>query len=293
LEPQVTPQNERMFRSYHHTLSSCDYVAVVSERNGNQIWVVSQFHVACLDTHAGGREIHVHPEFQRRDLVLTNFAPFRDDPMYRAINPRRFLKENDLKTLRIAFPTSIGAQVLISGFIVVLFNTQEDIERSWDEGEITEFGALRVGYDIAAHEPTKSEISTGAVITHDPNKLDQSAALGLKLRLPGGLECLTIPTHAFVKLYETKRRPLLRFAEWIAKSKMALRRFAPVKTDSSTPAFGIGKQPFTNSPIGCGVWLAGSSTKVRVLNKDLLRRIITMYIANFIPRVRQRSERLL
>jgi hypothetical protein len=148
--------------------------------------------------------------------------------------------------LRMAFPTSVGVRVFISGFIVVLFNNQKDIERSWDEGQIREFGALRVGYDIAVHEPT---ISTGAVIANEPNKFEQSAAIGLKLRLPGGLECLTVPTHAFVKLYQAKCRPLLRFAEWIAKSKEALRRFAPVRTDSGTPATGIAKQPFTNSSL--------------------------------------------
>jgi hypothetical protein len=136
---------------------------------------------------------------------------------------------------------------------------------------------------IAVHEPT---ISTEAVIANEPNKFERSAAIGLKLRLPGGLECLTVPTHAFVKLYQAKRRPLLRFAEWIAKSKEALRRFAPVRTDSGTPATGIAKQPFTNSSLGRGVWLAGSSTKVRLLNKDLLRGIITMCMANLIVKDR-------
>lgn len=222
------------------------------------------FRGARLDTHAGGREIHICPQYQTRQMLATNLGPFRDYPMSRVINPRRFLKESDLKHLRMAFPTSIGVRVFFSGFIVVLFNSQKDIVRSWDEGQIIHFGALRVGYDIAVHEMTKTEISTGAVIANNPNNFEQSAAIGLKLRLPGGLECLTVPTHAFVNLYQPKRRPLLRFVEWIAKSKEALRRFAPVKADSSTPAIGIAKKPFTNSPLGHGVWLAGNSTKVCV-----------------------------
>jgi hypothetical protein len=122
----------------------------VTERNGDRIWVVSRFHVTHVDTHAGGREIHVFPQFQTRQMLYTNFGPFRDYPTSRVINARRFLKESDLKSLRMAFPTSVGVRVSISGFIVVLFNNQKDIERSWDQGQIREFGTLCVGYYCSA-----------------------------------------------------------------------------------------------------------------------------------------------
>ncbi|KAL1969233.1 hypothetical protein VTN77DRAFT_487 [Rasamsonia byssochlamydoides] len=88
------------------------------------------------------------------------------------------------------FPTSVGARVFISGFIVVLFNRQKDIEESWKNGLVTEFGCLRLGYDIVTHEPTINGISSGTPIAPVPNELSSSAALGLKLRLPGGLQCI-------------------------------------------------------------------------------------------------------
>jgi hypothetical protein len=57
----------------------------------------------------------------------------QDDPIRAALNPRRFLSQDDLNILREMFPSAVGVRVFMSGFIVILFKTREDIEKSWLE----------------------------------------------------------------------------------------------------------------------------------------------------------------
>jgi hypothetical protein len=69
-----------------------------------------------------------------------------------------------LELLRQFFPSAIGARVLISGFMIVLFQNRKDIETSWLEGCVPLFGFLRVGYDVAVHYPTKAEVDSGNAV---------------------------------------------------------------------------------------------------------------------------------
>lgn len=99
--------------------------------------------VPIYDTHAAGRAIHVHPEFLLPELSQA-YRGTRKDPLHRRINPRCFLPASELELLRRFFPVAIGARVLISGFLIVLFRNQKDIEASWLEGCVHSFGMLCV-----------------------------------------------------------------------------------------------------------------------------------------------------
>jgi hypothetical protein len=95
------------------------------------------------------------------------------------------------------FPTSLGARVLISGFIVNLFKSRANIENFWQhDGLAGTFGALRIINDLLEDMATQKIVSKGAAITATPDSFDGYAALGLKIRFPGGQEAITAPTHS-------------------------------------------------------------------------------------------------
>jgi hypothetical protein len=120
--------------------------------------LVSGIRSFVLDTHAGGREIHLYPICQRPQFTHLYEGRGIPDPIARAINPRRFLSQDDLNTLREIFPSAVGARVFISGFIIVLFNSRRDIETSWEKGLASEFGLLRLGYDIVDSLPMSQQV---------------------------------------------------------------------------------------------------------------------------------------
>jgi hypothetical protein len=157
----------------------------------------------------------------------------------------------DLNILREMFPSAVGVRVFISGFILILFKTREDIEKSWlEDGPAGEFGYLRLRYDIIEDEPTQKVLSRGAPIAAKPDCSETSAALGVKIRFPSGQEAITVPTHAFVALRSIRTSPMLRVANWYAQIKRKLARFAPVKRGSSEPAVGTPRHlPTGNSPV--------------------------------------------
>jgi hypothetical protein len=132
------------------------------------------------------------------------------------------------------FPSAVGVRVFISGFIVVLFKTRADIEKSWlEDGPAGEFGYLRLRYDIIEDEPTQKVLSRGARIAAKPD-----CALGVKIRFPSGQEAITVPTHAFVALRSIRTSPMLRVANWYAQIKRKLARFAPVKETHLSQSLG-------------------------------------------------------
>lgn len=100
----MTLNNERLHRTHHRSLAPCPFVYETTETTGNQIRVVGVSpNVPVYDTHAGGREIHIHPEFLLPQLSQL-YSGSREDPLRRHINPRRFLTESDLELLRRFFP---------------------------------------------------------------------------------------------------------------------------------------------------------------------------------------------
>ena len=248
----------------------------MTEKDGRTIWVITpKADISC--THAGGREIHIIPYYQR-PLQTQMYAVGRTDPVSGVINTRRFLSEEDLNIARQAFPSAVGMRVYFSSFAIVLFRSQNDLDKSWRNDQlVTEFGGLRLGYDVIdTHTMTveskdvKHEISVGKPVARLPDWLGSSASLGLKLRLSSGICCITVPTHAFVKLpKQIKSQAMLRLVNQLARVKLAMRRFSPGRSEP-TPAIGTSRKHLTNSPLGRVVWIAGESIKVCVFYKALL-----------------------
>lgn len=96
---------------------------------GKKIWVaMPDLDCRVLDTHAAGREIHVHPAgIERYYPAVVPTAWFRRDPLKACLNPRRVLLSEDPNSVRELFPGAVGARVLISGFIVILFQTRRTL----------------------------------------------------------------------------------------------------------------------------------------------------------------------
>lgn len=253
---------------------------MVKESDEKSTWLIAPHpHFLVPHTHAGGQEIHFLPAgFPERTITCPKV---QSDPINASLSPRRSLHSSDLNMLRGMFPTAVGARVFISGFIVILFKSRTEVEKSWfEDGVATEFGNLRLLYDVIKDQPTRQEVSRGAAIATRPDMYEKNASLGLKLRFPDGREAITVPTHAFVKLRHLSSRPLLRLADWYARMKMALTRLAPIKICANKPAVGTVRCESGNSPLGRWFFWPGIPEGVCVHDNALLFSLMMTSLAH-------------
>lgn len=256
-EPTVTLDNERLIRTHHRTLGPCPFVYETTEVDGKSIWVVSIGpNVPMYDTHAGGREIHIHPEYLLPQLSKV-YSGSRPDPLRRRINPRRFLTASDLELLRRFFPAAVGARVLISGFIIVLFQTRKDIEASWLEGCVPSFGLLRLGYGIAVHYPTVAVADSGNAVAGSPEKNESVTSLGLKLRFADDSQGIAVATHGFVDLRTAQGNIAHKEKSWLAKTKSTFSKATAMKVKER-----VKMGAAVDSPLGKSVWFVQEPKEV-------------------------------
>ncbi|KGO58501.1 hypothetical protein PEX2_070020 [Penicillium expansum] len=223
-----TLEEETMVRSLHPALKHCDCVSVVEGGPVRKpVWLVNARGAQNINnTHAAGREIHVLPA-QTLPPVSPLGLLMRPVNIER-INPRSFLEPQKVTLIREAFPGSIGAQILITGWLLILFPEKKSLKTCWDKGVTDEVGGLRVGYIIASFHATANIVESGRAVSSAPGTLAQQAALGLRLRLPGGQEAITTVTHAFVRLADSRMsRIRKRFTEYILTAKDYLKRIQP------------------------------------------------------------------
>lgn len=259
-----TAEEEIIVRSLHPSLEHCDSVSVVEGGPVEKpLWLVSACSARHIkNTHAAGREIHVLPK-QCLPPVLPLGWPVRDVPI-KTIDPRAFLQPQQVTLIREAFPGSIGAQILITGWLLILFPEKKSLEECWDRGVPVEVGGLRVGYIIASFHATANIVESGRAVSGAPETLTQQAALGLRLRLPGGQEAITTVTHAFVRLADSRMSKIRKcFMEHILSAKEHLRWMLPPPRQA--PQAGIvHSKRVGNSPVGKEVWLGGTDTCVSI-----------------------------
>lgn len=222
----MTASNEQLIRTYHPSLSQIDGVWVVQESIEKSIWVVNPGPKGiAIATHAGGREIHFLPSGGISMKTTTCYPRIQWDPIFADLNPRRFLSQSDLNKLRDMFPSAVGARVFISGFIVVLFKNRADIEESWEvDGYASQFGNLRLTYDVIEDEPARKVLSRSSAIAATPDAYETAACLGLKIRFFDGREAITVPTHAFVKVRVLKTTLANRVVDFYMRAKKELAR---------------------------------------------------------------------
>lgn len=154
-ETQITSDNERLLRTFHPNLAEAKVVYIASllfTRNNvpynEKFWVVSYDQAPGVT--AGGLDIHILPAGYPMDMTIKAPTPQIEERLsilWRDVNPRKFLMEQDLAALRFLFPRAIGTQILISGRLRMLFKSPEDIIQTQKDGYLEEIGGLVVLLD--------------------------------------------------------------------------------------------------------------------------------------------------
>lgn len=261
IEPAVTTDNETLIRTYHPALSVAPLVYAHTEITGKTIWkvfVVADFEIR--HTHAGGRAIHVQPNFFTPD-PLRNLIP-SEVMILRSIYPRRMLTFSDISAIREALPTSVGIRIFISGLAVVLYKNKTDMIAALNRPCPSYIGDLNVGYDILRIEPSAETTKTGHSVANSPNSFESRGNLGLRIQLADGVNAVTTVTHGFVKLPRPPRA-FSRAADWLVSAKQALSKFKSPRDTGVIPSDVEMREKRTMSPVGKEVFLVGMPKKVQ------------------------------
>lgn len=255
----VTPGNEIMIRSLHRSLQACGEV-FVHEQSGKTMWLVSPTNnsTPLRDTHAAGREIHIFPKFELPPPDLR----FREDPVCRTIFCRGLLSDEDMRIIREYFPGSVGARVLICGFLVILFDNKKALKKSWEQGVVNYVGSLAVKYAIRDCMTACDVTPSRNASINRPGGLGENSCLGLRLRLENGIEAITTVTHSFVGFPDGPTATRARFLDWTGAIRSALAKFCLSRKTDSTPALAQRERRRRNTSLGAEVWMDGMSDKV-------------------------------
>lgn len=229
------------------------------EPNGKRSWVIwKTANTKITPTHIGDREVHVIPRF--KSPLLAGYCVYKLAMVFirRGINPRRALRPEDLDKIRQGLPTAIGVRILIAGVAIVFFRSTEDMIDAWDAGIPDSIGGLQVGFCVSEFKPSAEPVSSGNAVSNNERGLRSLAALGLKLKMPDKIECITTVSHAFVGLPNRWSTIQMRLADWAARIRRVLTRLL-------RPAAQVYEHAGEEKPeaIGKEVWLAGTSRKVR------------------------------
>ncbi|CDM37963.1 hypothetical protein DTO013E5_8267 [Penicillium roqueforti] len=267
IEPQITQENEQLFRTYHPAFSSQRAVCVLTQKDsGKDIWVVPEnSHVPFIK--AGGREIHIQPAFESpvdHDMQYCNII---SDPIRRDVDVRQAFTPEDIKCLRAAFPRSIGAFIYQVECVVILFSRRDDMLHTWNFGTPPTVGRLTVGYTVLAMQPSAATAESGQQLARMSNAYEVCGVLGLKIRLPDHTEAITVPTHAFVRLPGPPTF-FTRVASFYKRVTQSLTRFQiPLRLQNREVEVSTTPSPLSSSPIGKQCWLAGTNRRVGLITR--------------------------
>ncbi|KAJ5941294.1 hypothetical protein N7516_001462 [Penicillium verrucosum] len=251
---EVDDENEQLVRTYHPSLSSKKKVWASSSAFGETVWLVEK------------------PLSPSDSVTFPGaFSPPRSPDKFNAhftryINPRRFLTPADLNRLRELFPEAVGVEVLIAGFLIVLFESEQHTQDAYREVWPLELAGLRVFFHTTRYSLTTTPIQSGLSVSADPNGEHHSRAgcLGLKLQLRNGSMAITTVTHGFVQCPGVSMPANIFnvFQTIVDKAKRRLRRYLPAKVGEDDGAFVMPNEVLTNDPVGKQVWLASSRKQI-------------------------------
>lgn len=180
------------------------------------------------------------------------------DPIKRRVNPQHCLSPDDLKILHQQFPSAVGVCVLNSHFALLLYPTVESIYNNWKAGVPASIGGLDVGYTLSDCSPSNTALESGSAISTVLDNYTNVAALGLKLRLPNGQECITTVSHSFFP-----HKPHLGMKWFLSyytqKVKAILTKFQAPLTPLHQPVQILHQNQGPGSPLGTSIWAAGSN----------------------------------
>jgi len=237
--------------------------------------------VVVRDTHVGDLELHfMPPSYFPPSLRAEHQIRPCSDPIPRIINSRRVLMDSDLVEIHKTWPLAIGAQVFVTGNLVVLFPDRKTLMKALRTPCPEAFGCMRIFYANLEIVPCmmpgpsstssfKSASQTTTVTRHIPSGAALSsipqdykggvASVGLKLRLTNGEEVLTAVTHEFVKYRKLStgfnKRTLF---DAFKAMKIKLSTFNPAKVFQFQSSKKTARQKLINSPIGIKVFQAGT-----------------------------------
>lgn len=162
-------------------------------RFGPSVWLV---YGQISGVEARGRAVQNYPvEYEELKPygLLTPRSPWKGEYLFPInINPRKFLTPSQLDRLREVLPRAVGARVLVSGFLVILFKSLPDVQDAYHHDWVMEVGGLRTIYDIANAEITATSIESGVRLTSSPNSVHSAGCLGLRLPMGNGTGTITL-----------------------------------------------------------------------------------------------------
>ena len=266
LTERVTPENETFIRSCHPSLAPAEHVSIGTELDGRCFWIRTMGSKTghSVQTHVAGWEVHFYP--QSKSTMFEFIYRRIPDPLNGGIvNPRRFLSNADLDKLREAYPESVGARILFTGTCTVLYKDDSYLQSVSLNHVPSSFGGLLVLFDVVSTtEYSGGAIEPGSTIAALPDSEYEYASVGLKLKLPGGLQAITVPTHPFVKFLETRSPTTLKIADWCLWAKAQLLKYRPFQWSQAISSFVSGSLSQGNSSLGKKVWVAGTRERVRM-----------------------------
>ncbi|KAF7717814.1 Uncharacterized protein PECH_008457 [Penicillium ucsense] len=242
--PEVTPENEQFVRTYHPGLRCHDYVFVSHPQYGPEVWLVYDR----IDyITVAGRPCHTFPK-NSGNLCPKGSVQSRpalgDNHLFHNyhINPRKILSPEQLDCLRDLFPTAIGVQVLVSGFLVVLMKSQSDIRAAYHQGLVSEVAGLALTFNDFSVQPKSGTWISGVELRGGSRPLNGQGCLGLRLQLVDGKSAVTTTTHGFMA------------------------DLPPAKPDRiETPELeDLGELSRQNAPIDKEIWLKEEERRVSV-----------------------------
>lgn len=269
---QVTQDNQALIRSYHPHLAPFDEVIASTDESGRSTWrihVDSGFRqrvpTGNLGIEAAGRTIQIIP-LLKIDPVCSSIFLSAPDPIPRTINPRKFLTGNQLRRVRDCFPTSSGVMMFVSGYIVLLYETESDMNRAWTYPPICTIGGLTVQHSIDNRKPSVVTAESGVVIRDSDPASNMACIIGLKLKLRDGTEGITTVTHGFVRQNRSLLSLKLPLYGWYSRLTEALSTFSGIR-QPPVPAFIKASSTaslLSNSPMGKEASLVETNENLKV-----------------------------
>lgn len=142
---------------------------------GRPLWLVNASESRKIKhTHACGWEIHILPQHTLPPFI-SPIGGAIDLPIV-AINLRKFASSEIMNVIQRYVPEAVGFQVLMSGWVIILFDKRKSMKAYWkrtNKGSfprnITDIGCLRPGYGILSCKTTTGNARSGCSIGSRPD----------------------------------------------------------------------------------------------------------------------------
>lgn len=140
------------------------------------------------------------------------------------------------------------------------------MEDCWLNGAPDEIGGLRTSSIFtSSFKGTPRIAEPGSAVSSKLENFDNQAAVGLRLRLPSGLEAITTATHAFIRLANAEMSCTRKcLTEYTMAAQAFLKRLV-LRLWQGPPTDVAHSNLLANSPLGKEVWLGETDTCVCIV----------------------------